>query len=121
MQLLLWLASVTRCVSATLCPTDADLLQAMRAENADKTTAAAQRPSSDGTILLIHFFDPDEVSEVICGDGTPHEPLTVTCKFTVRYPRSDAYRVAKLVKTGEVWEIREAMQVSRERRNDQRE
>jgi hypothetical protein len=84
MQVLLWLASVTRCVSATLCPTDADLLHAMRAENADRTTAAAQRPSSDGSIIIIHFFDSDEVSEVICGEEMPHEPLTVTCKFTVR-------------------------------------
>ena len=115
MEVLLWLASVARCVSATLCPTDADLLQAIRAENAAKTTSIAQRPSSDGSILIVHFFDPDDVWEVICGEGTTREPLTVTCKFTVRYPRSIAYTVARLVKRGEGWEMREAMQVTRER------
>lgn len=122
MQVPLLLASVTRCVSATLCPSDADLLNAIRDENAAKTTATAQRPPlPGGSILIVHSFDPEEVSEVICGGETPREPLTVTCRFTIRYPRSYQYKVAKLTKKGEVWEIREAMQVSRIRAKGERE
>jgi hypothetical protein len=115
MQVLLWLASVTRCASATLCPTDVDLIQAVKDENAARTTAIARRPDSDGTSLLVHFVDPDSVSDVICGESLPREPLSITCRFTVRYPGSDAYRMAKLAKNDSRWEIKEALQVTRER------
>ena len=115
MLYLLLLASVPRCEPAHLCPTDADLVSAIKAENAAQTQATAERPREDGSILLVHSFDPDGVSDVVCGDVLPPEEQSVMCKFTVRYPRSYAYRVAKLMKRGERWQITQAMEVSRER------
>jgi hypothetical protein len=65
----------------------------------------------------MHCGHPDWVSDVLCGDVLPPEEQSVTCKFTVRYPRSYDYGVAKLVKR-ERWQIAQAMEVSRERVRD---
>ncbi len=99
-----------------MCPSDADLISAIEARNAAKTTAIAQKPQADGTTLLVHFHSPRRISGVLCGEEFPGEVPTVTCKFVVRYSRADGHNVAKLFKEGGRWKIAEGLEVTRRRR-----
>jgi hypothetical protein len=97
-----------------MCPSDADLIAAIEARNDARTTEIARKPRGDGTMLLVHFFAPQRVSEVLCGEQMPGEVPTVTCKFVARYPRSDGHNVAKLFKEGGRWKIAEGLELTRE-------
>jgi hypothetical protein len=112
------LASISRCVSVDLCPTDEDILAAVRArdaEIADGYTIAASQEEPNG---FVHYSPQRirRISDVICGDALPGETPTITCKFTVRYWSTNAFQVARLVQEGKGWRIDEALSVSRKRR-----
>src|SRR3954447_2868045 len=111
---LLILASISRCVSPDLCPTDKDLLAAVAARD----TAVADAASQEDPAGFIHFSPQPirRISDVMCGDALPAKTPTITCKFTVRYRSFNTFQVARLVNEGKGWRIDEALSVSRKRR-----
>ena len=119
---LLLIASMSRCTSPTVCPSDEELLSAVRnRDGAIIQEVANQAETEDpGSIVLIHGERIRRISDVLCGDEMPSdrpgEPRSVICKFTVRYWSNDAYTVARMVQQAGGWEIDDALSVSRKRR-----
>jgi len=109
---------ISRCASADLCPDDESLMKAVRGRDNDLVAAVSAQFAEENpdNITLVHSERIKGVSDVICGDALPGELPTVNCKFTVRYWSSNAYHVARLVKKDGMWEIDEALAVSRKRR-----
>jgi hypothetical protein len=116
MLAMLVFAAITHCATADLCPTDTDLLNAVRSRDAAATQAAADQASAGGDIVLVHTQRIRRISDVICGDELTEQPQTITCSFKVRYWSNDAYQVAKLVKRANGWEITDSLGVTRERK-----
>ena len=116
MLTLLFLAAMARCATADLCPTDADLLNAVRSRDEAFTQAVADQASADGDIILVHTQRIRRISDVICGDKLTDLLQTITCSFKVRYWSNDAYQVAKLVKRTDGWEITDSLGATRERK-----
>ena len=118
MQALLLLASITRCVSPDLCPSDEELVKAVRArDDAAVYSISAQSASEDPTsITLVHTERILKVSDVICGDILPGDLPTITCRFTVRYYSRNAYQVARLIKQADGWVIDDSLTVTRDRK-----
>ncbi|MBS0505387.1 MAG: hypothetical protein JSS55_16650 [Proteobacteria bacterium] len=116
MIMLMLLAIVSRCALPTLCPSDADLVAAIRARDAAVAAALSDQAAAKGEIVLTHTQRIRRISDVVCGDRLPGEAETIMCKFTIRYWSQDAYQVAKLVKRDEDWQVTEALGVNRDRR-----
>lgn len=116
MLALLVLLAITRCATPDLCPTDTDLLNAVRSRDAAFTQVVADQASASGDIVLVHTQRIRRISDVICGDELTDLPQTITCSFKVRYWSNDAYQVAKLVKRTDGWEITDSLGVTRARK-----
>jgi hypothetical protein len=119
---LMMLVGISRCAAPDVCPSDEELLAAVRGRD----DAALQQAVDDaaqndpGRIVMIHGERIRRISVVLCGEAMarerPDEPPAVLCRFTVRYWSRDAHSVARMVKRPDGWEIDEALSVSRERR-----
>jgi hypothetical protein len=112
------LLAISRCASADLCPDDATLIAALRRRDEAIVAAMSARMASEqpDSFATYHPDIIEGVSEVICGEALPGDLPTVTCKFTVRYPRRNAYQVARLARKDGMWEIEAALVVTRDRR-----
>ncbi len=107
--MLMMMASDARCQVPDACPTDDQLIAAIRereqqhiaeAEAADPTIKASVPP-----ILSI--------KDVFC--AAPFEDSgKVNCKFTVRYPKIVSYRVAGLARKNGGWTIVDMLGANRE-------
>ena len=119
---LLALASISRCASLALCPTDGQLLSAVRAHDLAVVQAASDQAAKDDpdSIFMIHTQRIKRISDVLCGDKLPSNGASgqpvINCKFTVKYWSKDAFQVAKLVQRDGGWDIDEALVVTRDRR-----
>ncbi|MEZ5656474.1 MAG: hypothetical protein R3E04_11450 [Sphingobium sp.] len=109
------LASVTRCVSAQLCPTDAEILAAVRSRDGDAVYAISDQEQRDhpGQLIFVHTERIKRIKDVICGDELPGDVPTITCKFTVRYWSRNAYHVARMQRIDGEWRIDDALAVTR--------
>jgi hypothetical protein len=118
MSAILFLANISRCAVSTLCPTDADLIAAVRSRDGAFVQAVSEQAASEspGDVVLVHSERIHRIADVLCGEELPDETPTITCKFTVRYWSRDAYQVAKLRRKNDKWEIAEALMVMRDRR-----
>lgn len=117
MMTLLLLAGISRCAIADLCPTDAEILSAVRARDdavVQEVTnqAVAENPDQ---LVFVHSERIRRISNVICGDRLPGDEPTITCNFTIRYWSRNAYQVAKLVRAGDEWRIEDSLSVTRNR------
>lgn len=112
---LLLLASISRCVSADLCPTDAEIMAAVIERDEQSISAALRRLEEEqpGSINIAHAEPIRVVEDVLCGDALSGDLPTMTCRFTVRYPSKDTYQVARFVKRDAGWKIDEALMVTR--------
>lgn len=119
---LLLAASISRCVVPTVCPSDEELLIAVRNRDGAIIQEVANQAEQENpeSIVLVHGERIRRISDVLCGDEMPSDrpdvPRSVICKFTVRYRSSDAYTVAIIVQQTDGWEIENALSVSRKRR-----
>ena len=119
---LLILANVSRCAAPTLCPTDEQLLAAVRNRDSAVVQAASNQAAQDdpSSIVLIHSERIKRVSNVFCSDVLPNDlpgsPTTINCAFVVRYWSRDAHTVARMVRRTDAWEIVDALMVTRDRR-----
>lgn len=112
------LASISRCAVPELCPTDEQLLAAVRAwqeECVEAVYEQAMRENPD-SLVSVHAAPIERLSNVVCGDRLPGEVPTITCRFTLRHSGSKSYHVARLVGQGSGWKIEEALAVTRRRR-----
>jgi hypothetical protein len=115
------LAGLSRCSVATLCPTDDQILTAVRNRDNDMVFALSNQAARDdpNSITLIHTLRIKRISDVVCGDALPSDlpgdPPTVNCKFTVRYSSKDAFTVAKMVQKEGQWKIADSLMVTRQR------
>ena len=116
------MASITRCAAPTLCPTDEQLLEAVRNRDGAVVQAMSNQAAQDdpNSVALIHSERIKRISDIVCGDQLPSDlpgnPVVINCKFTVRYWSRNAYTVARMVLRNSEWEIDEAFAVTRERR-----
>ena len=122
MIVLLILASVSRCAAPTLCPTDEQLLAAVRNRDGAVVQAASNQAAQDDptSVVMIHSERIKRISDVLCSDALPNDlsgnPTTINCAFVVRYWSRDAHTVARLVRRSDAWEIENALMVTRDRR-----
>ncbi len=121
MSALLLMAGISRCVTPTLCPSDEQLLIAVRARDGAiiREVSNQAQQEAPGSIVMVHGERIRGISDVLCGEeiqSDPDEPPSVMCKFTVRYWSRNAHTVARMVKQDDGWEIDDALSVSRERR-----
>lgn len=119
---LMMLAGISRCAAPDFCPSDEQLLAAVRGRDGAALQQAVDDTAQNdpGSIVMIHGERIRRVSDVLCGEviarERPDEPPAVLCKFTVRYWSRDAHSVARIVKRPEGWEIDASLSVSRDRR-----
>jgi hypothetical protein len=115
------LASISRCVSPALCPTDEQIINAVRSRDAAVVQAVSNQAAEDdpNSVVLVHMDRIKGVSDVICGDRLPSDltgnPPVMNCRFTVRYWRRNAFHVARMVQRNAQWEIGDALFVTRDR------
>lgn len=119
---LLILAGVSRCASPTLCPTDEQLLAAVRSRDGAVVQAASNQAAQDdpNSVVLIHSERIKRVTDVLCSGSLPNDlpgsPATINCAFVVRYWSRDAHTVARMTRRNDRWEIEDALAVTRDRR-----
>ncbi len=114
--LLLAVASA-RCALPQLCPTDREILDALRQADTDfvfAETARAEK-ANPNELVFIRMEGIQGISGVVCGERISQDEAIVNCKFTVRHPASESYEVASLKKTGDGWAIKDALIVNRKR------
>jgi hypothetical protein len=82
---LLLVAGTERCGSVDLCPTNADIVQAIRNFESDRYFAAQAEVAKEnpGDILMMTPQTVRRVSDVYCAAPWRNEPDSVRCKFTV--------------------------------------
>ena len=112
------LLGMSRCVSSDLCPDDASLIAAVqRHDNAVIAALSAQAAADNpGDLTMIHSERSKGISDVICGDRLPGDLPMVICRFTVRYWSRNAYQTARLRNQNGIWEIDQALAVTREQK-----
>ena len=118
MWALFLLLGMTRCVAAQPCPTDADLLSAVRSRDGAMIQAMADEAAAaePGNIVMVHSERIRRIDNILCGERLSDDPETVHCRFRVRYWSRDMHHVAKLIQRGDKWEIVDALVVTRARR-----
>jgi len=111
----IWMVSVSRCASATLCPTDRDLLSAVRRRDGEIAVEIAKADMAKGSpsLEIIDLQKIRDISNVHCGDSTTAAPKSVNCSFTLKYWSSICYTVAKMTLGGDGWVISDDLSVSR--------
>lgn len=117
-MLALLLSAASRCASAEFCPDNAAIVFAVQLHNdASAYALMRDRPESRDGVLFVHTARVKGISDVFCGDVlTEERPITVNCKFKLRYDSRVEYRVARLAKTDDGWEIDQTLGVSRRHR-----
>lgn len=119
---LLALASISRCASLALCPTDDQLRSAVSAHDSAVVQAVSDQAAKadPDSIFMIHTQRIKRIADVLCGDKLPSNltsgPPVIHCKFTVKYWSSDDFQVARLVQRDGRWDIDETLVVTRDRR-----
>lgn len=112
-MLLLAAVGAIRCAVSTLCPTDSDILEAMRVRDA----AVADRLTVQAVVsddFVTYAAQPViRIANVLCGEPIADDSHRIACKFTARYRSRDAHTVAYLVRQGERWTIADSMTVTR--------
>jgi hypothetical protein len=122
MLALLILASASRCAVPALCPTNEQILAAVRHRDAAVVQAVSNQAAQDdpSSVVLVHSEGIKRISDVLCSDNLPNDlpgnPVTINCAFVVRYWSRDAHTMARMVRRGDVWEIDDALSVTRDRR-----
>ncbi|VWX54474.1 hypothetical protein NOVOSPHI9U_630023 [Novosphingobium sp. 9U] len=118
---LLILASVSRCAAPMLCPTDEQLLAAVRSRDGAVVQAVANQAAQDdpNSVILVHSERIRRIADVLCSDALPNEsskdPTTINCAFVVQYRSRNAHTVARMVRGSDGWRIDEALTVTRRR------
>jgi hypothetical protein len=119
---LLILASARRHAVPTLCPTNEQILAAVRQRDDAVVQEVSNQAAQDdpSSVVLVHSERIKRISDVLCSDELPNDlpgnPITINCAFVVRYWTKDAHTMARMVRRSNVWEIDDALSVTRERR-----
>jgi hypothetical protein len=89
----IWLASVSKCASATLCPTDRDLLSTVYWRDGEIAfeVAKAYTEKNPRNFEMVHQQKVKGISDVHCGGATTEAPASITCSFTLKYWSSICY------------------------------
>jgi hypothetical protein len=95
------LAGLSRCAVDDLCPTDGELLAAVRQRAAERGPDNAE----PNVIVLVEPYNASAVSDVHCGDVLDEDPGSINCSFTLRYPRTVVFRIARLSERNGRWVI----------------
>lgn len=119
-MLFLILAATGRCATGTLCPTDDELIRAMRTRDAAIAEAAFGRAARSNAAASVprHAEPVQQVSAVSCDDtssgAAPGRFRSVKCRFNAHYARSSYALTADLVRMRNYWVIDRATVVRRE-------
>ncbi|MBB4148367.1 hypothetical protein ACFSUK_12315 [Sphingobium scionense] len=115
---LIVLAAISRCASAQLCPTDAEILEAVRAQDDETVYSASAQFAKDypDQITFVHALRITGLSDVLCGDELSSAPPSIACRFTVKYGKRRSYQIARLQKQEDRWAIGDGMKLIREQK-----
>lgn len=113
MILLLALAGAVHCAAPTLCPSDAQILAALRTRDAAVADSITAEAATKDDFAIYAAQPVRRVADVFCGRAFADDPPKVACKFTAHYRSGQAYTVAHLVRRDGRWTITEAMVVMR--------
>ncbi len=119
-MIVLLAASMARCAAPSLCPTDQELLAAVRKHGAATAEALTIEHADEDQVDFTSYQAPpaQSVSGVICGERLRSElsgdPPVINCKFKVRYAGKDSHVVVRMVQR-DMWEIDKALAVTRKR------
>jgi hypothetical protein len=100
------LLALSRCASPAACPSDAELMAAIRQRNFEDATAGSDDQE--------YIQAPPRVSgieDVRCDEFVAFEEGFVTCTWIVRYRRSKDRQIGRLTREGNGWRIEERMSV----------
>jgi hypothetical protein len=109
------MAQISRCAVASLCPTDAQIDDAIFLNIGQEAHAwaDAQRAANPKYLIIADVIAITQVGNVHCGARSVDEPRAVQCSFTYLQGRHIVFEVAKLTWDGQVWIIADKMAVSR--------
>jgi hypothetical protein len=100
------LAGLSRCAVADLCPTDRELLAAVR-QRADAVASHSRDNADPNEVVLVERYNASAVSDVHCGDALEEDAGSTNCSFTLLYARSVIFRIARLSQRNGHWVITE--------------
>jgi hypothetical protein len=118
MVLLLFIATVGRCASAELCPSDRELISALNSrDNAVmESVVVAERAKDPKGVWIADAERIKRVDDVHCGSVLPDTRRSMTCSFTVEYGGHTVFEVADLSWSGGKWTVTNEMAVTRGRK-----
>ncbi len=107
MLALLLAAAAERCGSPEFCPTDADIIQAIRNFESDRYFAAQAEVSKEnpGDVLMMTPQTFRRISDVYCAVPWRDEPDIVHCKFTVLRGLQTEYYSGRVKRTPTGWQL----------------
>jgi len=98
------LAGLSRCAAVDLCPTDHELLAAVR-QRAEAVARHGRDNAEPNMVVLIEPYNASAVSDVHCGDALDEDAGSMNCSFTLLYPRTVVFRIARLSEQNGRWVI----------------
>lgn len=107
MLALLLAAAADRCGLPELCPTDADVVQAITNFESDRyyATQAEVTKENPGDILLMTPQTFRRITDVYCAAPRRDEPDIVHCKFTVLRGLQTEYYSGRMKRTTDGWQL----------------
>lgn len=110
---LLVLASMSRCVSTELCPSDEELISAVRARDVAIAGDSQARREALEHGISVDRPPPSSLEGVHCGRALIAGRRRVSCSYTLRYPDETIYEGEIFEWDGEHWIIPDAVEAAR--------
>jgi hypothetical protein len=112
------LLAAGRCVDASFCPSQEELLQAL---NIDQNKAGwkanlALPADNSGSFTFIQMRPILRISDVYCGAPEDGPPRSIACKVTLHYRRLREFRIVTLTRESDGWVVGDSLGVFEERR-----
>lgn len=117
-MLIALLATMGRCASADLCPSDVELMSAVRQRDDEATLQIGNqfRAEAPDRFTMVHMERILRVSQVHCGGALPNDPRSMNCAYRVHYPALTRLEIARLRREDGHWVIGDVRSVTLQRR-----
>ena len=117
-MLIALLATMGRCASADLCPSDTELMFAIRQRDDEATLQIGSqfRAETPDNFTMVHMERIVRISQVHCGEALPDDPRAMNCAYRVHYPTHVRLEIARLKRANGRWIIRDGRSVTVRRR-----
>ncbi|MFC7498562.1 hypothetical protein ACFQRC_04925 [Enterovirga sp. GCM10030262] len=107
------LTSLSRCISSDLCPSDEELLSAIRARDVAIASDPQAREEASEHSITVDRLLPSSITNVFCGQARTLGRREVSCSYTLRYPDETIYEGEIFEWDDERWVIPNAVEAAR--------